>query len=159
MPQVTITNPSPELFPIGTISLAGTIFHRFYINPLAGNDFGITTLAGNDLGIIALTGDDLRIINITCHITVFNHQCTHAISHHMEETIIHANQVHIYAIKHFINQSIRVTTRQFTSSCSSHNLFNFNPFYPLRFIKWTINLSPHPHYFQYTNNKGNTRFY
>ncbi|KAG5614369.1 hypothetical protein H5410_014193 [Solanum commersonii] len=128
MHQVTIINLSPEPFPIDTISLAGTISPRLCIYQITsqnhfpsalyqitnkylgiitivGKDLGIITLAGKDLGIITLADKGLDIKSITCLIMVFNNQCTQAISHHMEETPI---QVHFHAIKHFINQSIKV---------------------------------------------------
>lgn len=66
-------------------------------------------------------------LGITTLIKVFDDQNTQAISHHIEKTIICTIQVHIHAFKYFINQSIRVTLRQFTSSFSTHSLFHFNP--------------------------------
>lgn len=64
---------------------------------------------------------DLDIKIIICLITIFNNQA-HKLSHHIEETTIQKIKVHFLTIKHFINQPVRVTTRQFTN-WSAHSLF------------------------------------
>ncbi|KAG5591202.1 hypothetical protein H5410_041716 [Solanum commersonii] len=123
-------------FLIGSITLAGK--HLSMIT-LTDKDLIIIALSDKDLDIITLADKDLGITIITCLITVFSDQSTQAISHHIEETPICTIQVHNHAFKHFISQSLRVTLRQFTSSCSTHSLFFIStPFNSFRCNKWTI---------------------